>query len=97
MEDLKEQIETIVKKTIEENEWEKLSSKDYEEFMKVTEIGEQIIFQGKKIKPEEVTDILEELEFCKRKGTVIRLTEKGKKYGRYAISIYLYHAILVLS
>ena len=89
MKELRENIEMIVNKTIEENKWDKLSSTDYGEFLKVTEIGEKVTFKGKKITGAEVTDILEELGICERKDSTIKLTEEGKKYGRYVISIHI--------
>lgn len=89
MQELDKKIKEIVNKAIEENNWNKLSSTEYEEFFKVTELAEQINFEGKKLRREEVTDILEELKICKRQDKKIILTDKGKKYGRYVISICL--------
>lgn len=89
MENLRKDIETIVNNTIEENEWEKLSSKEYEEFLNVTDIAKYITINEKKISSAEVNDILEELGLCKRNESNISLTDKGKKYGRYVIAIHL--------
>lgn len=88
MEEKKEIVE-IVEKAIKENNWEKLSSKEYEGFQTVTEIAEKITLNGKKVKPEEINDILEEMELCKRIDKKVILTEKGKQYGRYVICIHL--------
>lgn len=89
MEKLRENIETIVNNTIVENEWEKLSSKEYEGFLNVTEIAKIITSTGISIRREEVTDVLEELGVCKRNDKNIVLTDEGKKYGRYVIAIHL--------
>lgn len=89
MENIREQIETIVNNTIQENNWENLTSKEYSEFSNVTEIGKQIDFNDKSITGAEVTDVLEEIGICKRENERIILTDKGKLYGRYAISICL--------
>lgn len=89
MENIREQIETIVNNTIQENNWENLTSKEYSEFSNVTEIGKQIDFNDKSITRAEVTDVLEEIGICKRENERIILTDKGKLYGRYAISICL--------
>lgn len=89
MENIREQIETIVNNTIQENNWENLTSKEYSEFSNVTEIGKQINFNDKSITGAEVTDVLEEIGICKRENERIILTDKGKLYGRYAISICL--------
>lgn len=86
---LEHEIKKIIEKTIKENKWDKLTSKEYEEYLKVTDIAKEIPYNGKTLKGEEVTDILEELGFCKRENGIIRLTEEGKKYGRYVISIHL--------
>ena len=85
MEKIREQIEKIIK----ENGWNKMTSKEYEEFMKVTEIAKMVTFNEKTITGAEVNDILEKLGFCERIDKRVILTEKGKKYGRYVISIYL--------
>lgn len=89
MENIREQIETIVNNTIQENNWENLTSKEYSEFSNVTEIGKQINFNDKSITGAEVTDVLEEIGICKRENERIILTDKGKLYGGYAISICL--------
>ncbi len=89
MENIREQIETIVNNTIQENNWENLTSKEYSEFSNVTEIGKQINFNDKSITGAEVTDVLEEIGICKRENERIILTDKGKLYGRYVISICL--------
>lgn len=89
MENIKEQIETIVNTTIKQNGWKKLTSEEYIEFLKVTEIGKLVIFKGKSITGAEVTDVLEEIGICKRENERIILIDKGKLYGRYAISICL--------
>lgn len=89
MENIREQIETIVNNTIQENNWKNLTSKEYSEFSNVTEIGKQININDKSITGAEVTDVLEEIGICKRENERILLTDKGKLYGRYVISIYL--------
>ena len=89
MENIREQIETIVNTTIQENNWKNLTSKEYSEFSNVTEIGKQININDKSITGAEVTDVLEEIGICKRENERILLTDKGKLYGRYVISIYL--------
>ena len=89
MENIREQIETIVNNTIQENNWKNLTSKEYSEFSNVTEIGKQININDKSITGAEVTDVLEEIGICKRENERIILTDKGKLYGRYAISICL--------
>ena len=89
MENIREQIETIVNNTIQENNWKNLTSKEYSEFSNVTEIGKQININDKSITGAEVTDVLEEIGICKRENDRIILTDKGKLYGRYAISICL--------
>lgn len=89
MERLRKDIETVVNNTIAENEWEKLSSKEYEEFLSITEIAKIITSDGISIRREEVTDVLEELGVCKRNDKNIVLTDEGKKYGRYVIAIHL--------
>lgn len=89
MEKIREKIELIVNNTIQQNNWNKLSSNEYVELLKVTEIGKQININGKSITGAEVTDILEEIGICKRENEKIILTDKGKLYGKYAISICL--------
>ncbi len=89
MEKIRKQIETIVDTTIKENNWEKLTSKEYEEFLAVTEIAKKVIIDEKAITGAEVNDILEELGFCKRIDEKIILTNEGKRYGRYVVSIHL--------
>ena len=83
----KEEIEEIVNVAIKENHWDTLTSKDYEEYLKVTDIGKEIVVNGKKLRGKDVNDLLEEMKFITRNGKKIILTEEGKKYGRYAISI----------
>lgn len=89
MENLRKDIETIVNNAIEENEWEKLSDKEYEEFLNVTDIAKCITINEKTISSAEVNDVLEELGLCKRNESNIILTDEGKKYGRYVIAIHL--------
>lgn len=89
MERLKEQIKKIIGNTIVENNWDKLASKEYNEFFKPTELAIHITFNDKKITGAEVNDVLEELHFFERVDEKIVLTEKGKEYGRYAIAIKL--------
>lgn len=86
---IKEKVETIVNTAIQENGWEKLSSKEYSEYKTVTEIGKRITINGKNLKGKEVNILLEEMGFVIKEDNKRTLTDKGKKYGRYAICIKL--------
>ncbi len=85
--EIKSEINDIVNATIKENHWERLSSKDYEEYITPTQVGKEITIEGKTLSGQKVNNILEEMEYIKRDGKKIILTEKGKKVGRYAICI----------
>ena len=86
----KEEMEEILKETIKENNWDTLTSADYAEYVNVTDIGKKIIVKGKRLSGRKINEILEEMNFIKRDGKRIILTEKGKEYGRYAIAISMH-------
>lgn len=77
----------IVEDAIKENGWERLTSKDFGEYYTPTDIGKEIIVSGKNLSGQKVNKILEEMDYIKRDGERIILTEKGKKVGRYVICI----------
>ena len=85
--EIQSEIKSIVNTTAKENHWERLISKDYEEYITVTQIGKEITIEGITLSGQKVNNILEEMEYIKRDGKRIVLTEKGKKVGRYAICI----------
>lgn len=87
---IRKDITEILNKTIHQNGWETLMSSDYGEYFTVTEIGKEIIIDNKKLSAKKLNIILEEIGFIKRNGKKIVLTEKGKEFGRYAISINIH-------
>ena len=86
----KEEIKEILNETIKENSWDMLTSSDYSEYVNVTTLGKEIIVNEKKLSEMKVNEILEEMDFIRKEGKRIILTEKGKEYGRYAIAISMH-------